>query len=123
MEQALCLDHLPWAALVCRCPWGPCRVGKEARQVEAHAFLVCPGVRGLSCRNFAASSWTTRLASNSAGMLVNIASRRGFHASSRASKHYLDVTPEVFEKQVLQNADPDGDGEGSSCEDDIAQAE
>ncbi|KAG8946486.1 hypothetical protein FRC04_011662 [Tulasnella sp. 424] len=33
-------------------------------------------------------------------------SRRAFHASRFAKEHYLDATPEVFEKQVLNASDP-----------------
>lgn len=33
-------------------------------------------------------------------------SRRAFHASRFAKEHYLDATPEVFEKQVINAEDP-----------------
>ncbi len=43
------------------------------------------------------------LASPSVPLHVSLA--RAFHGSSATRKHYLDASPEVFEKQVIQAAD------------------
>ncbi|KAG8928687.1 hypothetical protein FRC02_006598 [Tulasnella sp. 418] len=37
---------------------------------------------------------------------LNSVSSRSLHASARTREHYLDATPQVFEKQVLKPKDP-----------------